>query len=82
MDLVRALVMMTERRQAAEAALRRAYDDFLYRDDDDVSWIDLANQQIAALAVWDEAIILVGESIAESQARRAPLVTLGTVVSA
>ena len=82
MDLVRALVTMTERRKAAEAALQRTYDEHAYRDDDDGAWLELASQQVAALAVWHEAIILLGEALAEQQARQAPLVTLGTVVPA
>ena len=80
--MAQVLVTMTERRKAAEAALQRTYDEHAYRDDDDGAWLELANQQVAALAVWDEAIILLGEALAEQQARQAPLVTLGTVVPA
>lgn len=82
MDVAQVLVTMTERRKAAEAALQRTYDEHAYRDDDDGAWLELASQQVAALAVWDEAIILLGEALAEQQARQAPLVTLGTVVPA
>ena len=81
MDVARVLVAMTERRKAAQDALQRTYDEHVYRDDDDGAWIGLADQQVAALAVWDEAIILLGESIAEDQARSSVEVTLGTVVA-